>query len=105
MALLPNITGDTRAGGLHVRHDALSCLAALHAALAAPVVLGQRTTLREVPWDSSGHAWTVATHPALELATRVGMAATTEALSARLAVLREARVRTTGHCACLRGWL
>ena len=103
--LLPDIPGDTRDGGVHCRHDALSCLEALPAALAEPCVLGNRTTLLEVPLESSGNAWTVSTHPALEITTLVGMADATEALSALRALRSEALVRTTGRCECLRGGL
>src|SRR5713101_5176376 len=63
MDLLPDIPGDKLDGGVPVRHDALSFLDALHAALAEPFVLGNRTSLLAVPLDSSGHALTVATPP------------------------------------------
>ena len=79
--LLPDIPGDTRDGGVPCRHDALSCLAALHAALAEPFVLGKSTNLLDVPLDISGNALTVSTHPALEIDTMVGMADATDALS------------------------
>ena len=54
-------------GGLPFRHDALSFLDALHAALAEPFVRGNSTHLLDVPLDISGNALTVSTHPALEM--------------------------------------
>jgi hypothetical protein len=103
--LLPDITGDTRDGGVHGRHDALGCLDALHATLAAPFVLGTSTPRLAVPVEISGNAVTGATHPALAIDTMGGMADAAEARSDRLALLREALVRTTGRFACLRGVL
>ena len=51
MDLLPDIPGDKLDGGLHFRHDALSFLDALHAALAESFVLGNRAHLLDVPLD------------------------------------------------------
>src|SRR2546425_3308182 len=105
MDLLPDITGDKLDGGLHFRHDALSFLDALQAALAEPFVLGNSTNLLDVPLDISGNELTVSTHPALEIDKMVGMADATDALSDLLALLSEALVLTTGRFECLRGLL
>ena len=102
----PDIPGDTRDGGVHCRHDALSCLAALPAVRAEPCVLGNRTTLLEAPSDSSGQMRGPCRRtPRLKITTLVGMANATEALSALRALRSEALVRTTGRCECLRGVL
>jgi hypothetical protein len=86
-------------------HAALGFPQALHAALAAPCVLGERTNLLEGRLDSSGNAGAVATAPAVEIDTMVVVADATDALGAVLTVLCEALRLTTGRFKGLRGVL
>jgi len=97
IALLPHITRDARAGRRPVRHDPRGLRDALHAALAAPCVLGTRTSLRDRPLALCGQAWAVATPTAFTIDTMIGMADGAPALCDLRALLGEARRLTPGR--------
>jgi len=75
--------GETRGGhgaGGGLRHIARGFLDALHAAVAAPVVVGTSTSLLERPVDICGKAVAVSPPTALTIDTRIGMADGAQAL-------------------------
>jgi hypothetical protein len=72
--LLPHITRDELNGRLHFGHDALGFLDALQAALAEPCVLGNSTSLLDMPWDLCGNELAVSTHTTFKIDNMIGLA-------------------------------
>jgi len=78
--LLPNITRDELDGRLHFRNDALGFIDALQAARAEPFVLGNSTSLLDMPLDICRNELAVSTYTALKIDEMIGMADGTNAL-------------------------
>src|SRR5436190_11883982 len=72
--LLPHITRDELDGRLHFRNDTLGFLDALQATLAEPFVLGNSTSLLDMPLDLCGNELAVSTHTAFKIDKMIGMA-------------------------------
>jgi hypothetical protein len=97
--LLRDLTRDALDGRLHVGHDPLGFVDALHAALAASFVRGHGAHRLAVPLDIGGDALAMAASPALEIAPVLGVTNTPDTRLDLGTVLTETRGLATGRVA------